>query len=108
MQQPGYFTFGILTDTPPALDLRVTLPRHDEVNEIVGLLSDAQMHTVLLSGNAGAGKSTLAALVFDQFQSHTLEGLPEFRHYVWLRPGPRATWLQAQGRFSALIFPSKV
>lgn len=92
MQQPGYFTFGILTDTPPVLDLRLTLPRQDEVHEIVSLLSDEHTHTVLLSGNAGAGKSTLAALVFDQFQSHMLEGLPEFRHYIWVRPGPRATW----------------
>jgi Tfp pilus assembly protein PilF len=92
MQQPGYFTFGILTDTPPALDLRLTLPRADEVHELVSLLSEPQTGTLLLTGVAGTGKSTLAALVFDQFQSHTLEGLPEFRHYIWLRPGPRATW----------------
>ena len=92
MQQPGYFTLGILTDTPPALDLRLTLPRDDEVRELVGLLSEARTYTVLLTGAAGVGKSTLAALVFDQFQSHTLEGLPEFRRYIWLRPGPRATW----------------
>ncbi len=92
MQQPGYFTFGILTDIPPAIDLRMTLPRSDEVHEVVSLLSDAQTRTVLLTGSTGVGKSTLAGLVFDQFQSHMLEGLPEFRHYIWLRPGPRATW----------------
>src|SRR5258707_3037053 len=92
MQQPGYFTFGILTDTPPTIDLRMTLPRNDEVPEVVSLLSDAQTHTVLLPGAAGVGKSPLAGLVFDQFQSHALEGLPEFRYYIWLRPGPRATW----------------
>lgn len=92
MQQPAYFTFGILTDTPPALDARTTLPRSVEVNEIVNLLSEAQTRSVLLTGTMGAGKSTLAALVFAQLQSHPLEGLPEFRHYIWLRPGPRATW----------------
>lgn len=92
MQQPGYFTFGILTDTPPVLDLQSTLPRNDEVYEIVSLASAAQTHTVLLTGSAGTGKSTLAGLVFDQFQSHMLEGLPEFRHYIWLRAGSRATW----------------
>lgn len=92
MQQPGYFTLSILTDTPPAIDLRMTLPRSDEVNELISLLSDAQTRTVLLTGPSGAGKSTLAGLVFDQFQSHTLEGLLDFRYYVWLRPGPRATW----------------
>jgi tetratricopeptide (TPR) repeat protein len=92
MQQPGYFTFGILTDTPPVIDLRMTLPRSDEVNELVSLLSERQTRTVLLTGMAGVGKSTLAGLVFDQFQSHAQEGLLEFRHYIWLRPGPRATW----------------
>ncbi|HEY0755883.1 MAG TPA: tetratricopeptide repeat protein [Ktedonobacteraceae bacterium] len=92
MQQPGYFTFGILTDRPPTLDLQRTLPRTAEVNELVTLLSDAQTRTVLLTGNAGVGKSTLAMLVFAQLQSHTFEGLPEFRHYIWLRIGPRATW----------------
>lgn len=92
MQQPAYFTFGILSDTPPAIDLRMTMPRSDEVNELVTLLSEPQTRTVLLTGPTGVGKSTLAALVFDQFQSHMLEGLMEFRHYIWLRPGPRATW----------------
>lgn len=92
MQQPGYFTFGILADTPPAIDLRMTLPRTDEVNELVSLLNEPQTRAVLLTGATGVGKSTLAGLVFDQFQSHMLEGLPEFRYYIWLRPGPRATW----------------
>ncbi len=114
MQQPAYFTFGILTDMPPAIDLRMTLPRTDEVNALVSLLSEPQTRTVLLTGAAGTGKSTLAGLVFDQFQSHMHENLPEFRHYLWLRPGPRATWpditsallnaLQGAGQTNALSF----
>ena len=92
MQQPGYFTFGFVTDAPPALDPRMTLLRSDEVHEVLSLLSNAQTRTVLLTGDTGVGKSTLAGLVFDQLQSHMLEGLPEFRHSIWLRPGPRATW----------------
>lgn len=92
MQQPGYFSFGILTDTPPAIDPRMTLPRTDEVNEIVSLLREAQTRAILLTGPTGIGKSMLAALVFDQLQNYMPEGLSEFRYYIWLRPGPRATW----------------
>ena len=92
MQQPGYFTFGFLSEIPPALDQRLTLPRSEEVRELATILSEARTYTVLLTGAPGMGKSTLAALVFDQFQSHTLAGLPGFRHYIWLRPGPHATW----------------
>lgn len=92
MQQPGYFTYGIQAETPPLIDGRTTLSRTDEVNAVVRLLSEAQTRVVLLTGASGVGKSTLATLLFSQFQSHMLEGLPGFRHCIWLRPGPRATW----------------
>lgn len=92
MQQPAYFTYGIQAATPPSIDMRTTLTRTDEVNAVARLLSEAQTRAVLLTGAPGTGKSTLAALVFSQFQNHLVEGLPGFRYYVWLRPGPRATW----------------
>jgi Tfp pilus assembly protein PilF len=92
MQQPAYFTFGIQAHTPPSFDSRTLLPRNDEVNAVATLLSELRTQTVLLTGEAGVGKSTLAALLFTQFQNHLLAGLPGFRHCVWLRPGPRATW----------------
>lgn len=92
MQQPGYFTFGIQTETPPLLDPRTTLPRADEVTTLANILSEPRTHTVLLTGAAGTGKSTLAALLFAQFQSQMFDGLPGFRHCIWLCPGPRTTW----------------
>lgn len=92
MQQPAYFTFGVQAHTPPSFDSRTLLPRADEVNALATLLSELRTQTVLLTGEAGVGKSTLAALLFTQFQRHMLEGLPGFRHCVWLRPGPRTTW----------------
>jgi tetratricopeptide (TPR) repeat protein len=91
-QQPGYFTFGIQTDMPPLLDARAITVRADEITAVTNLLSDPRMRTVLLTGAPGVGKSTLAALVFGQLQSQPLPGLPSFRYYIWLRPGPRATW----------------
>src|SRR5579883_488639 len=92
MQQPAYFTFGIQAHTPPIFDARTLLPRTDEVNAVATLLSELRTQTVLLTGESGVGKSTLAALLFTQFQNHILEGLPGFRHCIWLRPGPRTTW----------------
>src|SRR5579883_1053559 len=92
MQQPAYFTFGIQAHTPPIFDARTLLPRTDEVNAVATLLSELRTQTVLLTGEAGVGKSTLAALLFTQFQNHLLEGLPGFRHCIWLRLGPRTTW----------------
>lgn len=92
MQQPAYFTFGMQAHTPPSFDSRTLLPRSDEVNAVATLLSELRTQTVLLTGEPGVGKSTLATLLFTQFQKHMLEGLPGFRHCIWLRPGPRTTW----------------
>jgi Tfp pilus assembly protein PilF len=92
MQQPGYFTFGIQAETPPLIDLQTALQRTDEFNALIDLLGDARTRTVLLTGAPGVGKSTLAALTFGQLQDQVAEGLLNFRHYIWLRLGPRTTW----------------
>lgn len=92
MQQPAYFTFGIQNNTPPSLDARVMLSRTDEINALMGHLSDPETRTVLITGAPGAGKSMLAATLFGLFQEQMVEGWLGFRHYIWLRPGPRASW----------------
>lgn len=92
MQQSAYFTFGIQTETPPSLDARVLLPRAEEISTLTSLLNDVHTHTILLTGAAGTGKSTLAALLFHQYQRQMLEDMSGFRHCIWLRPGPRTTW----------------
>ena len=92
MQQAEYFTFGIQAITPPSFDPRLLLPRSDEVDALANLMSELRTQAVLLTGESGSGKSTLAALLFRRFQNHMQEGLPGFRHCVWLRPGPRSAW----------------
>src|ERR1700680_2869944 len=54
---------------PPTTDARAILQRADEVNAVLRMLGEAQTSTVVLTGDAGTGKSTLAALVYRQLQS---------------------------------------
>lgn len=109
MQQPGYFTFGIQSEMPSPIDVQTISARSDEANAIMDLLSETQTRTILITGVPGVGKSTLAALIFGQLQSQPLEGLPGFRFYIWLRPGPRSSWPDiVNALFNALQFPGKL
>ena len=69
----------------------------------VAALRDVDLHVdkgevVLLTGPSGAGKSILAALLFARFQSQVRDGLPGFRHCIWLRPSQRTTWREHRTR----------
>src|ERR1700680_4217247 len=74
---------------PPTTDARAILQRADEVNAVLHMLGEAQTSTVVLTGDAGTGKSTLAALVYRQLQS--MGGGAPFQQFVWLTLGPNAT-----------------
>ena len=74
---------------PPTTDARTILQRADEVNTVLRMLGEARTSTVVLTGDAGAGKSTLAALVYRQLQS--VAGGAPFKQFVWLTLGPNAT-----------------
>lgn len=80
---------------PPASDTRSILQRADDVSTILRMLGEAQTSTVALTGDAGTGKSTLAALVYRRLQSTGgatggATAAP-FRQFVWLTLGPNAT-----------------
>src|ERR1700730_4004977 len=74
---------------PPTTDARAILQRADEVNAVLRILGEAQTSTVALTGDGGAGKSTLAALIYRQLQS-AAGGAP-FHQFVWLTLGLNAT-----------------
>lgn len=74
---------------PPPLDTRTVLQRADETNTVLRILGEAQTSTLALTGEAGAGKSILAALVYRQVQSIT--GGAPFQRFAWLTLGPHAT-----------------
>ncbi len=90
--QPGHPTaFGVSATTAPPTDPQITMQRADEVNAILRMLNTAHTSAVVLTGNPGAGKSTLAALLFQRFQQAKHSRSPAPRHLVWLTLGAYST-----------------
>src|SRR5215470_7520345 len=87
MQQPRLFRLSIHATAPPMADPPRVLPRADEVSAVLRMLSAAQTSTLALTGEAGAGKSMLAALVYRRLEA----GQAPIRHFTWLSLGPNAT-----------------
>jgi len=74
-----------MTDPPGVL------PRADEVGAVLRMLGAAQTSTLVLTGEAGAGKSMLAALVYRRLETVAQAGQAPIRHFAWLSLGPNAT-----------------
>src|SRR5579859_4431892 len=85
------FTFEIDASTPPPVDAAVIMQRADEVNTIQRMLTEAQTSAVMLIGSAGAGKSTLAALLFHRLLLAQQTGLAVPRYLIWLTIGKYTT-----------------
>jgi tetratricopeptide (TPR) repeat protein len=67
------------------------LQRADEVSAAFRMLSDAQTSTLVLAGDPGAGKSTLAALLYRRLERAAQTGQVPIRRFAWLCLGPNAT-----------------
>ncbi|HZS77172.1 MAG TPA: tetratricopeptide repeat protein [Ktedonobacteraceae bacterium] len=76
---------------PPPIDARAILQRADEVHTALRMLADAQTSTLVIAGDPGAGKSTLAALVYRQLQAVATTGKSPWQYFAWLTLGPNAT-----------------
>src|SRR2546428_4029401 len=90
-QSPYMFRLSIHSVVPPLTDPRIVLQRADEVGAAFRMLSDVQTSTLVLTGDPGAGKSTLAALLYRGLEMAAQVGQAPFRHFVWLSIGPYAT-----------------
>jgi tetratricopeptide (TPR) repeat protein/energy-coupling factor transporter ATP-binding protein EcfA2 len=90
-EQKTFAAFGINATMPPPLDPHAIIQRADEVNAIQRMLSDTQGSAIILTGHPGAGKSTLAALVYNRFLRSKQAGLAWPAHLVWLSIGPYTT-----------------
>ncbi len=92
MQQTSYILrSSIYSQVPPLTDPGVVLQRADEVNSAYRMLSDPQTCTLVLTGNSGVGKSTLAALLLRRVEMAVQAGQAPIRHPVWLSLGPNVT-----------------
>src|SRR5437588_10665042 len=91
VQQPRNYTFGINSTVPPPTDAGTVMQRGDEVNTVLRMLTDLQTSTVILTGDPGAGKSTLAALLYRRLELTAQAGLPAPRHFAWLSLGAHTT-----------------
>ncbi len=85
------YSFSFDATTPPATDIHKIMQRGDEVNAVMRMLTELQTSTVVLSGDAGAGKSTLAALLYRRLVLTSQAGLPAPKHFVWLSLGAHTT-----------------
>ncbi len=77
------FAFGVHT-TPPLLDPDVIKQRADDIGVIQTMLTDEQTSTVMLIGDAGAGKSTLAALIYHRLLLAKQANMSAPRYLIWL------------------------
>ena len=76
--------FRISATTPPPTDPQMTMQRADEINTVQLMLNDGHTSSVVLIGGPGAGKSTLAALIYQRLQLAKQQGLLAPHHLVWL------------------------
>ncbi len=88
-RQPYSFSFD--TTIPPATGTLTIVRRADEVNTLQRILYEDQTSVVTLTGYPGAGKSTLAALLFQRLQLAAQAAMPAPKHFVWLRIGAFST-----------------
>jgi len=90
-QQPRNYTFSMNSTVPPSTDASTVMQRGDEVNTVLRMLTDLQTSTVVLTGDPGVGKSTLAALLYSRLELTAQAGLPAPKHFVWLSVGAYTT-----------------
>jgi tetratricopeptide (TPR) repeat protein len=76
--------FSEITTIPPFLDITRIIQRVDEVNAIQRMLAAPQTSALMLVGEAGVGKTTLAALLFHRFAMAKEADLPAPKALIWL------------------------
>jgi tetratricopeptide (TPR) repeat protein len=90
-RQPQRYTFGVDATEPPSTNVQTVMQRGDEVNSVQRMLTNIATSSVILTGESGAGKSVLAALLYRRFQLTAEVGLPAPKHFVWLTLGEHIT-----------------
>ncbi|HTK09958.1 MAG TPA: tetratricopeptide repeat protein [Ktedonobacteraceae bacterium] len=86
-QTPLFYSFSLHATTPPPTNPDSIMQRADEVNALQRMMSDPQASAIMLIGDSGTGKSTLAALLFRRLQLARDTGKPAPRYLVWISLG---------------------
>ncbi|HVB25900.1 MAG TPA: tetratricopeptide repeat protein [Ktedonobacteraceae bacterium] len=89
--QQELFTFSFDTTKPPVTDPATIMQRADEVSALQRMLGETQTSVVTLTGYPGAGKATLATLLYQRLQLAAQSSMRVQKHLVWLRIGPYST-----------------
>ncbi len=84
-------TFGIFSIAPHIYEPNHLMLRADEVETILRMLGSAQTSGVMLIGTPGAGRSTLAALLYQRIRQVQQAGGTAPRHLIWLTLGTYTT-----------------
>jgi tetratricopeptide (TPR) repeat protein len=90
-QSPYILRSSIHSKVPPLTDPRIVMQRVDEVSTAYRMLSDTQTSTLVISGDPGVGKSTLAALLYRRLEVAVQAGQAPIQQLVWLSIGSNAT-----------------
>src|SRR6266700_881691 len=91
-KQPVSFNHpGIIATTPAPIDPALIAQRADEVSKILHMLTDKQTSALMLLGESGAGRSTVAALLYYQLELARRTSMSAPRHLIWLEIGPYTT-----------------
>jgi tetratricopeptide (TPR) repeat protein len=88
-KQPVYP--GIIATAPAPIDPALIAQRTDEVSKILRMLTDKQASALMLLGASGAGRSTVAALLYYQLILARRTSMSAPRHLIWLEIGPYTT-----------------
>src|SRR5258708_22946066 len=83
-QRPYIVRLNIHTMVPPVTDPPGGLQRADEVSTILRMLADAQTSTLALTGDPGAGTSTITPLLYQRLDAATRAGQVARWHFAFL------------------------
>ena len=100
-------TFRGIQAMPPPTDPETILPREKDVQEVYARLTQPGATAIVLTGIAGIGKSTLAALVLNYVEKQRLAGTGSFSgDSIWLSIDEKTTFLDLAGNlFNAVEKP---
>lgn len=105
---PNLLSYRRIGGFPPLTDARAIQQREQTVKEVYALLLHTQTTAIALTGMGGAGKSTLAALIYQYVEEQRArQTSPFLSETLWLTVDPTVTFADLLGNiFEALEKPT--